>query len=363
MTRVDITTVLEQQAYMLFYSQQPAGDNSTPVHPMSGSTPLLQKQMPASDVPSSQSCSTHSRQDSSTSPALEAMAKHMAGVDTTGMTYCNKGEEEEAGHLAEAMASSMRPLPVQPLPQLDGADSTESADDIDIKVNIQDVAAKVVSEWQQASVNELEQIERVLNAHAEQQWRALQPCVQPDATRDEAYRQIFAPFTSVQNLREELRRAKKGKTGRLTTVEELEAMSDVQLEPIRVLCNLQLVGECPPILKIGDVIPFLKDWRRTRPITCMDPIFKLVDAVIGRRLIQVLQEYGLLPEGTFGFIKGGAPDWPADLVSGVQWHARREKVAFKRSLTQRVHMIQSTTAESAQHVMCLPFPWTLRVGL
>ena len=48
-------------------------------------------------------------------------------------------------------------------------------------------------------------------------------------------------------------------TGCLTTVEELEAMLDVQLEPIRVLCNLQLVGECPPILKICDVIPFLKD--------------------------------------------------------------------------------------------------------
>ena len=120
----------------------------------------------------------------------------------------------------------------------------------------------------------------------------------PDATGDEAYRQIFAPLETVRELREELRRAKKGKTGRLTTVEELEALSDVQLEPIRVLCNLQLVGECLPILKIGDVIPFLKDWRRTRPITCLDPVFKLVDVIISRRLMPVLQEYGLLPEGT-----------------------------------------------------------------
>ena len=60
----------------------------------------------------------------------------------------------------------------------------------------------------------------------------MQPCVMPDATRDEAYQQIFAPLETVRELREELRRAKKGKTGRLTTVEELEAMSDVQLEPM-----------------------------------------------------------------------------------------------------------------------------------
>jgi len=48
--------------------------------------------------------------------------------------------------------------------------------------------------------------------------------------------------------------------------------------------------------------------QRTRPITCLDPIFKLVDAVISRRLMLVLQEYGLLPEGTYRFVKGGAPD-------------------------------------------------------
>jgi len=73
------------------------------------------------------------------------------------------------------------------------------------------------------------------------------------------------------------------------------------------------------------MISLLKDMRRTRPITCLDPIFKLVDAVISRRLMLVLQEYGLLPEGTYGFVKDGAPEWPADLVSGIQWHARRQQ--------------------------------------
>ena len=148
----------------------------------------------------------------------------------------------------------------------------------------------------------------------------------PDARRDEAYRQIFAPFRDVQELRGELSRLKKGKTGRLTTVEELQDMTDEQLEPVFVICNLLLAGEGPTILKLGDIIPLLKDMRRTRPITCLDPNFELADAVISRRLMLVLQEYDLLPEGTYRLIKGGASECPADLVSSIQWHARREQI-------------------------------------
>ena len=42
---VSATTVMKQQAYMLFYIQQPAGANSPAVRPKSGSSPLLQAQM------------------------------------------------------------------------------------------------------------------------------------------------------------------------------------------------------------------------------------------------------------------------------------------------------------------------------
>jgi len=31
-------------------------------------------------------------------------------------------------------------------------------------------------------------------------WKSLQPYVPPDARRDEAYRQVFAPFRDVQEL-------------------------------------------------------------------------------------------------------------------------------------------------------------------
>jgi len=69
-------------------------------------------------------------------------------------------------------------------------------------------------------------------------------------------------------LRQELGRLKKGKTGRLMTVEELQDMTDKQLEPVLVICNLLLAGESPTILKIVDIIPLLEDMRRTRPIAC-----------------------------------------------------------------------------------------------
>jgi len=167
----------------------------------------------------------------------------------------------------------------------------------------------------------------MLDIHAVPLWKSLQPRVPPDARIDEAYKQVFAPFKDVQELRQELDHAKKGKTRRLTTVEELQDMTDEQLVPVLIICNLLLAGESQKILKIGDIIPLLKDMRRTRPITCLDPIFKMVDAVISRRLMLGLQEYGLLPEGTYGFVKGGGPEWPADLVSDIKWHARCEQKA------------------------------------
>ena len=39
--------------------------------------------------------------------------------------------------------------------------------------------------------------------------------------------------------------------------------------------------------------------------------------------MKITQKYGMLPECTFGFIPGGAPEWPADLQAAVQWHSRR----------------------------------------
>jgi len=191
---------------------------------------------------------------------------------------------------------------------------------------LSNVSTNTINNWQKYGKKELTEILRMLDIHAVPLWKSLQQCVPPDTRQDEAYQQVFAPFRDVQELRQELGCLKKGKTGRLTTVEELQDMTDKQLKPVLVICNLLLAGEGPTILKICDIIPLLKDVRRTRPITCLDPIFKLVDAVISRRLMLVLQEYGLLPEGTYRFVKKGAPEWPENLVSGIQWHARREQI-------------------------------------
>ena len=45
--------------------------------------------------------------------------------------------------------------------------------------------------------------------------------------------------------------------------------------------------------------------------------------------MQTLQSNGLIADHIFGFIKGGAPDWPADIIATLQWHARRyDRTAF-----------------------------------
>jgi len=220
------------------------------------------------------------------------------------------------------------------------------------------VATNTIIDWQKDGQEELINILRMLQIHAVPLWKSLQPRVPPDARGDKAYRQVFAPFRDVQELRQELGRLKKGKTGRPTTVEELQDMTDEQLEPVLVICNLLDARESPKILKIfSDIISLLKDMRRTRPITCLDPIIKLVDAVISRRLLLELQEYGFLPEGTFGFVKSGAPKWPADLVSGIQWHARCKQTTSCQAFldaTSAYCTINHTGISSACSVFGMP---------
>jgi len=71
----------------------------------------------------------------------------------------------------------------------------------------------------------------------------------------------------------------------------------------------------------------------------------------------VLQTYGLLPEGTYGFVKCGCPEWPADLVSGIQWHARREQTTSCQAIldaTSAYNAINHTGISSACSAFAVP---------
>ena len=169
--------------------------------------------------------------------------------------------------------------------------------------------------------------QKTLETHCEGLRKSFEPTATGGRGRDQGFREVFRPLTTVQELRSEINQAAKGKTGRLTTMDELSAMSDDQLTGLLKLTNLILAGECPCILKIGDVLPLLKDLERARPVTCLDPLFKVADAVIARGTLAVCQTYNLLPDCTFGFVKGGGCEWPADIVGAVHWHARRNDIA------------------------------------
>ena len=112
----------------------------------------------------------------------------------------------------------------------------------------------------------------MLDKQAAAYWHHLRPRVTATARRDAEYRAVFAPIESVQELRDELALHKKGKTGRLTTIDELDALEDDWFEPVVLLLNLILAGETPAALKLGDVAPNpnAKDLQRARPITCLD---------------------------------------------------------------------------------------------
>ena len=164
--------------------------------------------------------------------------------------------------------------------------------------------------WSKGVQTEADLVCEMLTKHCDGIWDTLQKVPIPDAQRDSEYRQVFRPFETVQDFRASTKLCPLGKTGRLTTVDELAAMTDQQLEPFRHVANLIFTGDAPSLLKTGDVCPLPKDVIRARPITVLDPIFKVVDAEIGRRLMKIAECYDLVPDCTFGFISGSSPEWP-----------------------------------------------------
>ena len=135
----------------------------------------------------------------------------------------------------------VRWLPVQPPPG--GSDGIVSR------------ARAHVQQWHQAVGSEARLLHDLLQQHAVRLRRALVPRVRASASLHAAYRDVFKPFADTAELRAAIGMAQKGKTGRLTTVDELGALTDAQLEPFVLLAALIFAGEAPPTLKLGDVVP------------------------------------------------------------------------------------------------------------
>ena len=189
---------------------------------------------------------------------------------------------------------------------------------------LHDTVFNVMDTWRMSIATEAQLIEEMLYKHAGPMCRSFSEAPSPNAARDASFRKIFQPFQDVTELRQFANTCKKGKTGRLTTVDEICALGDEELIPMLAITELIFAGEAPDILKMGDIVPLPKDLKRARPITCLDALFKIVDKAVGTRLMEVCQEYGLIPANAFGFIPGGSCDWPIECVSSVQRHARNE---------------------------------------
>jgi hypothetical protein len=91
-------------------------------------------------------------------------------------------------------------------------------------------ADKVLRTWQQNTVTEIQAIRHCISTHARRLWYFAnsKPTLMPK--RDAEFRNILHPLVDVNDLKNELKRAKKGTTGRLTTVDELLALPDEPLE-------------------------------------------------------------------------------------------------------------------------------------
>jgi hypothetical protein len=157
----------------------------------------------------------------------------------------------------------------------------------------------------------------MLRKHALPLRQSRTPRVAASAKLALAYRGVFSPYASVQELRAAIDRAPKGRTGRLTTIDELAALSDEQLELLLPLCELLFAGEAPPAMKLGDVVPLPKDLERVRPITLLEPLLKVEDSTVSVRILGVTQDSGLLHPNSFGFVTGGSSDKAVAVTDAV----------------------------------------------
>jgi hypothetical protein len=222
------------------------------------------------------------------------------------------------------------------------------------------MAQTILRDWIRDADTELGEILSAIRRHAKRIHSfalAMKARFSHHVDRDKDFRDVFALFQNVGELRAAIGRASKGKTGRLTTIDDLASLTDEHLAPVLLVCNLGFAGELPPCLKLGDVVPLLKDWYRIRPITCLYPIFKIVDGEINSRFMRVLCKYNMLPPGTFGFVPDGAPDWAIETAATVQWLSRRQCMTdyqYFLDATSAYDTLSHSAVSMACHIYAIP---------
>jgi hypothetical protein len=140
----------------------------------------------------------------------------------------------------------------------------------------------------------------------------------------EAFNGLLRPFKDVKELREALKRMKRGSTsGPLgVSVEHLIYATDEVLEVLIQLTAASFAGINGETADTGEIIPLFKSDSKFRPIVLLEVSHKVVTATVADRFSLLICEHCLVDDCHFGFVKGGGVTVPIRVLTALVEQAR-----------------------------------------
>jgi len=140
----------------------------------------------------------------------------------------------------------------------------------------------------------------------------------------QAYKDV-RKHVNVVELRAMLKRCSAGRTGGPTGIcrEHLLYLPTDVLELFVPLVNSILDGQAPASLKLGTIMPLIKDSKRYRPVTLLESLWKATTTLVSDRFFQLVEEFGILEANQYAFRRNGSTAAPLD-IAATAFQARQD---------------------------------------
>jgi hypothetical protein len=150
-------------------------------------------------------------------------------------------------------------------------------------------------------------------------FRTVKPAAQKrQAELTEAYHDLLC-HVDLDGLRAMLKRCPPNKTGGPSglTREHFLHLPDEILRCFLPFVNKLLDGEAPTALKLGTIVPMVKDAQRYRPITLLETLYKATTTLVSDRFYAMAAKFGILEPNQYAFRQGGTTAAPIDVATAV----------------------------------------------
>jgi len=150
------------------------------------------------------------------------------------------------------------------------------------------------------------------------------PSQKQNETLQHDYSHCLDNFGSIDELKDALKLMPPSSCGGalgITREHLLHATDDI-LKWVLDITGEMFKGNLPSSMVKSVIHPLPKDEHRWRSITLLEPLLKLVNGTVGRRLLKILATHNLLDPAQHGFITNGNCEDPLTVVCGLYSHSR-----------------------------------------